>query len=61
MKTIFSSGFIVKGYQRNVTENGKNEMKGQFLLFFFLKIRDLRHVSMLIELVEREERQKPIL
>lgn len=61
MKTIFSSGFIVKVYQRNVTENGENEMKGQFLLFFFLKIRDLRHVSMLIELVEREERQKPIL
>lgn len=35
LKTIFSTGFYSEGDQINVAKDGKNEMKGEFSLFFF--------------------------
>ena len=55
----FFKWFYCEGYQRNVAIDGKSEMKGQPVLFFFLIIRDLMYVSLLSELVKSRKRSQP--
>lgn len=54
----FFKWFYWEEDQRNVAVDGKSEMKGLFLTIFFLTVRALMHVAMLIEMVERRKRNQ---
>lgn len=54
----FFKWFYWEEDQRNVAVDGKSEMKGLFFTIFFLTIRALMHVAMLIEMVERRKRNQ---